>query len=497
MGWMMNDDMALVREYAASRSEQAFETLVGRYLDLVYSAALRQVRDPHLAQDVAQAVFIILARKAGALGDQTILSGWLYRTARFVAADALKSRRRRQWREQEAHMQAITDPSQSDPTWEQLSPVLDEAMAQLRDRDRDAIVLRFFQNKNLKDVGAAMGLEERAAQKRVSRGLEKLHAFFSKRGISTTSAIIGVVLTASSVHAAPAGLAKSISVVAVAKGAAAATSTLTLVKGALKIMAWTKAKTAVIVTAGILLASGTTTIVVKTAAHPRLSPTDLSWADDPRYWETDSRMLEQVPAGVAMLRPTRFPNTGGAVYTRGRTMEKNYSVSDLVCSAYGMGSTRTLFPPDVPAEHFDLMFTRPGDFGGWLQPELKHRFGLTAHRETHNADVLLLTVKNPNPPNLKRHAPGDNNSSWIGGNQKATLKNYDLRGLFGNIEPTMDQPVLDQTGLHGRYDVELDWHPHPGESDKEAYRRALLEQLGLELVPANQPMEMLVVEKAK
>src|SRR6185312_12835844 len=139
---MMNDDMALVREFAANQSEEAFQTLVSRHLNLVYSSALRQVRDEHLAQEIAQATFIILARKASSLSDKTILSGWLYRTAQFAAADALKMQRRRQMREQEAFMQATTFPNETESTWEQLSPFLDEAMARLRDEDRDALVLR-------------------------------------------------------------------------------------------------------------------------------------------------------------------------------------------------------------------------------------------------------------------------------------------------------------------------------------------------------------------
>jgi RNA polymerase sigma factor (sigma-70 family) len=258
---MMNDDMALVRDYAASQSERAFETLVARHVNLVYSAALRQARDPHLAQEITQAVFIILARKAGSLSPKTILSGWLYRTARFAAADTLKIQRRRQLREQEAYMEGIFQ-NESDSAWEQLSPLLDEAMARLRDKDRDAIVLRFFENKSLQEVGDALGLEERAAQKRVARSLEKLRDFFTKRGVALSDTLIAGAVSANSVQAAPAALAKSITAVALAKGATASTSTLTLIKGALKIMAWTKAKTAIIAGAVVLLAAGTTTIFV-------------------------------------------------------------------------------------------------------------------------------------------------------------------------------------------------------------------------------------------
>ncbi|MEI9864711.1 MAG: sigma factor [Limisphaerales bacterium] len=126
---MTNDDMDLVREYAAHQSEQAFATIVTRHISLVYSAALRSVRDSHLAGEITQTVFIILARRADSLGPKTILSGWLYRTAQFVAKAALKRELRRRLREQEAYMQTITDSDQTDAAWEQLSPLLDEAMA--------------------------------------------------------------------------------------------------------------------------------------------------------------------------------------------------------------------------------------------------------------------------------------------------------------------------------------------------------------------------------
>ena len=159
-GGMNTEDMALVRAYATEQSEAAFAEIVSRHVGLVHSAALRQLRDTHLAQDVTQAVFIILARKAASLSPNTVLSGWLYRTTRFACADVLKREARRQRREQEAHMEVTLEPNAPDPDWLQLAPLLDEAMAQLRDKDRDALVLRFFENKSMNDVAATLGLKE-------------------------------------------------------------------------------------------------------------------------------------------------------------------------------------------------------------------------------------------------------------------------------------------------------------------------------------------------
>ena len=252
-GWMMADDMELVREFATRRSDAAFETLVSRHINLVYSVALRQVRNPHLAQEVTQAVFIILARKAKSLGPDTILSGWLFRTAQYASADALKSQRRRQHREQEAYMQSILNEPESE-AWALIAPLLDAAMLRLGEKDRNAIVLRFFENKNLREVGAALGASEDSARVRINRALEKLRKFFTKRGVMLSGTLIATAVSANSVQAAPVGLAATISAAAV-KSSAVAVSTLTLVKGALKLMAWTKAKTTIVAGTALVLAS--------------------------------------------------------------------------------------------------------------------------------------------------------------------------------------------------------------------------------------------------
>ena len=242
---MMRDDMTLVREFAASRSEPAFAALVARHLPLVHSAARRQVGDEHLAGEIAQAVFLILARKAATLGPKTILAAWLYRTTRYTAADALKTRRRRAAREQEAYMQSSLNQTDTD-AWTQLAPVLDEALNELGETDRAALVLRYFENQSAGEMAAALRMKEAAVQKRVTRALEKLRARLVKRGVTLTATVIAGAVAANSVQAAPVGLTIKVSVLA-AKGAVVATSITTLVKGTLKMMMWMKMKTGIVV----------------------------------------------------------------------------------------------------------------------------------------------------------------------------------------------------------------------------------------------------------
>src|SRR3954451_23497256 len=177
------DDSALLRQYAEDQSDEAFALLVARHINLVYSVALRCVGDPHQAEEVAQAVFILLAKKAEQLRHDKGLSSWLFQTTRLTASNFIRGETRRHRREQEAHMQSVLNEPGSD-LWLRIAPLLDDAVAGLSEKDRHAIVLRFYEGRSLREVGAALGSSEDAAEKRVSRAVERLREFFAKRGVT-------------------------------------------------------------------------------------------------------------------------------------------------------------------------------------------------------------------------------------------------------------------------------------------------------------------------
>lgn len=221
----MIEDPELLRRYAEDRAESAFAEIVRRHVDLVYSAALRQVNgDAHLAQDVTQLVFADLARKAHALARHRVLAGWLFTSTRYAAAKLVRGEQRRRTRETEAELmrEILHDDGANALDWARVRPVLDAALAELGEADREAVLLRFFEGRDYAGVGARLGLGENAARMRVERAVEKLRAALDRRGVGSTSAALALALASQAVVAAPAGLAASVTGVALAGGGAAA-----------------------------------------------------------------------------------------------------------------------------------------------------------------------------------------------------------------------------------------------------------------------------------
>jgi RNA polymerase sigma factor (sigma-70 family) len=261
----LTDSHKLLRDYADRGDESAFRELVNRYIDLVYSAALRRVGgNADTAEDVTQAVFTDLARKARSLRGVEMLGGWLHRHTGFVASNFVRTEQRRQIREQEAaQMNALTDSP--DALWQQLSPVLDETIDSLEPADRQAILLRFFERHDFRSIGATLGISDDAAQKRVSRALDKLKDLLARRGITLTVVLLGTLMAGKVVKAAPVGLATKLAGLALAGATTSAGLAVTLAKIANSVAFKVALAAVVVVTAAKLILSSRPPSTVETA----------------------------------------------------------------------------------------------------------------------------------------------------------------------------------------------------------------------------------------
>jgi len=483
----MMTDIELLREYAKRNSDEAFQELVERHTDLVYSAAFRQLRDAHLAKDVTQTVFIALARKAGGFPPGAVVEGWLFRAAHFAALNAARrAQRQEHWIQTAAQMENPTNDPVAGEAWEQMVPILNETMAQLWDTERDALLLRFFKGRSFRDVGAGLGLSEDAAKKRVARALEKLRALLGRRGVVLPAAAVAAALSAHAVQAAPVGLAAAVAASA-SKGASG--TTLTLAKELLKLMAWTKGKIAAVTAAGVLLAAGTVTVTVKEIAahHP-----DESW----RTEQLSSRMVERFAPQVRIV-PTKFARVGNLVGGAGdKFVGVGRPPAAIAQIAYDWPPARIRFAGAEPPGRYDFITTvdHPREA---LQREMKRTLGLAGHPQTEDTDVLVLSVRNPNAPGFTPAKTGGN--FWMNRNGENCEIRWDAEvptRLTIFLESIFQQPVIDKTGLTNECSLDLKWRETgPNDPDHRALREVLLKQLGLELVPGREPVEMLVVSK--
>lgn len=257
---MDTDEWQLLNEYSKRNSEQAFRTLVERYAGIAYHAALSRSGNPHYAEEITQAVFIALARKAGRIPRGTVLSGWIFQATRFAALNLEREEARRRHYEQEASMpDSMNGPDDTESIWERIAPRLYEAMDKLSSTDRDALLIRFFQNKSHKEVGQALGVSEDAAKARVSRAIERLRMMLANAGLVTPSSALVAALSAQT-PVAPAGLTGSVTAAAMKFAPA---------HSAFSFAAWMHGKAAVFASAAVLLAAvGIATITVKAVNAP-------------------------------------------------------------------------------------------------------------------------------------------------------------------------------------------------------------------------------------
>lgn len=307
----MTEDAELLNRYAAEQSEAAFAELTRRHVDLVYSAALRLMNgDIHAAQDVTQQVFTEVARQAKRLSRHPALVGWLYTTTRLMASQIKRTEQRRQAREQEANtMNQLLHDDTPPVDWNRLRPVIEDAMHELNDQDRHAVLLRFFQNKTLNEVGAALNLSENAARMRVDRALDKLWGKLAGRGVTATTASLATLVAANAVQAAPASLVSSICAAAVAGGALQSSTLIVTTK---TIAMTTMQKT--IVAAALATAVGTGIYAVHQGSQLRARIQSLQDQQAPMTAQIQQlqREREQTTGQLASLREENARLKSGA-----------------------------------------------------------------------------------------------------------------------------------------------------------------------------------------
>ena len=314
----MNDsDSDLLRRYAENRCEASFTELVHRRIGLVFAAALRQVRgDRQLAEEVTQSVFSDLARKASSICARENLSGWLYTSTRYAATKRVQAEQRRVIRQQKLMvMQETPEGVQGPPAsmaaeWDKLQPVLDEAMHELPESDRDAVLLRYFEGRGFGEVGSRLGVSEDAARMRVDRALEKLRKLLGKRGVVSTSSALATMLVHPSLTAAPAGLAATVAGTAIG-GAVMTGATLTI----LNFMGMTKAK---MVAAVVVIAGMSVPIVIQHKANSELQA-------------RNAELAGKMEALANEIEPLRKEHTrlAGLVAEKARAAERSSEVFKL------------------------------------------------------------------------------------------------------------------------------------------------------------------------
>jgi RNA polymerase sigma factor (sigma-70 family) len=471
---MMSQDAQLLRRYATERSEAAFAELIRRHVDLVYSAALRLVNgDAHGAQDLTQQVFSELARQAKPLARHPALIGWLYTTTRQMAWHAIRSEQRRAAREQMAHtMNELLRPPAAEPDWEHLRPVLDDAMHELNHADRVAVLLRFFKNKSLREVGLELGLTENAARMRVERALDKLRLGLARKGVTSTAAALALALSGNAVNSAPAGFVATLAGAALA-GAWPATGTGL---GLLKFMAATKLKIGL----SALVIAGTAVILVL----------------EHQAWLNARDENEALRRQIAQLKADNDALSSGLARA-----SRTQSARAAAAPPSGSASAGAMADAESPGHLRDRLMANPlkvtpAQLEGYLTRYHRNAASLlAAFRVTHDAAMLTEAMqKYPNDPQVDFEAvfntnctPGERRQ-WLNAFENSApnnaLANY-LSALDYFKSGQSDQAVQEMAAASGKGGFQ-DYSTDRMMDDREAYLEAGYSSAEAEISSATQ-----------
>jgi RNA polymerase sigma factor (sigma-70 family) len=459
----MSEDAELLRRYCVEHSEAAFTELVRRHVDLIYSAALRLMNgDAHRAQDVTQQVFIEFARQARRLIGHPAPAGWLYTTTRLVALRTIRTEQRRRAHEHEATtMNELLRIPTPEPDWVLLRPVLEDAMHELGEKDRHAVLLRFFQNKSLKEVGMALGLGENAARMRVERALEKLRAKLVRRGITTTATVLSTVISVNAVQVAPAGLAATLSGTSLASAAGTGT-TLTF----LKAIIMTKSQAGII--GAIVVAGVLTPLVIEHQAQVRLREENQSLHQQVAQLEADNKNLSSRIIQVKSALAPRLP----APPMQANNPPSALSTEDLQPTNANLYARFKDSQPKLTAEQAEDYLKENGRKASSL---------LAAYRTSGDPKLLKEAMeKYPDDPQVAFEAAFANDSSpeqqrqWLDTFEKSApdnaLANYLSADNYFKAGQT-DQAVQELTAAAGKQQFQ-DYTLDRVQNDVEAYLSA-------------------------
>jgi RNA polymerase sigma factor (sigma-70 family) len=468
----MSYDAELLRRYAEEHSEPAFAELIQRNVDVVYSAALRLLGgDTHRAQDVTQQVFAEMARQARPLVKHPALVGWLYTTTRHMALRVVRSEQRRKTREREATI--MNEPSHApDPEWDRLRPMIEEAMHELGEKDRLAVLMRFFQKKPLRDVGTALGLKENAARMRVERALEKLRTHLARKGVVSTGALLASTLAGHAVMTAPPAFVSTLAGASLT-AAAATGSSLTF----LEILAMSKLKFSAI---GLLIVAGVSVpLVLHHEAQAKLR-------DKERTLQEQQEQMAKLSAEndrlSGLLAQSKSPPTPRLPAPRLRTTQQD-PADPQNANLYSRLTADTVKLTGEQVEAY---------------VQANHRSAsslLAAYRTSGSISWLEEAMQQyPNDPKvafeatLRRNAPPEERRQWLEAFKKSAPDNslaYYLSALDYFKAGQSDQGIQElvaASSKHGFDDYTLD----RVQDDEEAYRAAGYSVVEAKTIPSRQ-----------